>query len=245
MRKTRIYLDHTLRTDMTCILPDETTHHIAHVLRMKPGQPVIIFNGQGGEYEAEIIRIERRQAQVLIGKFLNQECESCLDITLVQGISRSNRMDYTLQKAVELGVNRIVPVLSRYSHARIGGSQQKKRYQHWQRIVISACEQCGRNRLPFLENPVTFNDFLEDWKADGLKIILHPAVKTRLAYLDVTDHSLALAAGPEGGFSDDEIASAEKKGYRPVALGPRMLRTETAALAAISACQALWGDMGG
>jgi len=245
VRTPRIYLDHPLQPELTCTLPGEAAHHVIRVLRMKAGQPVSVFNGRGGEYDAEIIRADRNGVEIRVGAFRDRDSESCLDITLVQGISRSDRMDDTLRKAVELGVNRIIPVVSRYSQAGVDGSRGEKRCQRWRKISISACEQCGRNRLPRIERPVAFTDYLEGGNTGGLMIILLPAARTRLSRLRPAERALTLAAGPEGGFSEEEVAAAEKRGFHPVALGPRILRTETAALAAISACQALWGDMGG
>lgn len=235
-------MDQPLHVDAICLLPDDAAHHIAHVLRMKTGQQIVLFNGHGGQYDAEILRINKRTVEVQVIAHLDEERESHLDITLAQGISRGQHMDYTLQKAVELGVKQIVPVFSEHSSVRLNRDRQEKRYQHWRRIIISACEQCGRNRLPVLTHPKTLADWLDDDNND-LKIILHPVTTSRLSQLDKPRHSLTLLAGPEGGFADNEIILAQQKGYQPVVLGPRILRTETAALVAISACQALWGDM--
>ncbi len=151
-------------------------------------------------------------------------------------------MDYTLQKAVELGVKQIVPVFSEYGNVKLDGDQQDKRYQHWCKIIINACEQCGRNRLPVITYPRTLADWLNE-DNNELKLILHPGTTFRLSQHNAPEHTLTLLAGSEGGFSDTEILLAQQKGYQAVVLGPRILRTETAALVAISACQTLWGDI--
>ncbi|MGH8119558.1 MAG: 16S rRNA (uracil(1498)-N(3))-methyltransferase [Gammaproteobacteria bacterium] len=242
MRETRIYVDQNLASGAICRLPEEAAHHLATVLRMKTGQSLIMFNGRGGSYRAVISRMEKRNVEVSIGAHEAEECESPLSITLAQAIMRGQHMDYALQKAVELGVQRIVPLLCRHGNVKLDHDQRQHRLDHWTKIIISACEQCGRNRIPQLSATM----HLAEWVGmdeNDVKLILHPRNGVRLASLHSTDTSLTLLVGPEGGFSDEEVAAADRHGYRAVTLGPRILRAESAALVAISACQTLWGDV--
>jgi 16S rRNA (uracil1498-N3)-methyltransferase len=242
MRTTRIYLDQVLESGITCQLPEEAAHHVATVLRMKIGEALVLFNGCGGSYRAVISRMEKRNVEVTIGAHEPDDRESPLSITLAQAVMRGQHMDYALQKAVELGVQRIVPLLCLHGNVKLDDEQKQHRHEHWQRIIISACEQCGRNRIPQLSAPLR----LADWVGtdpNELKLILHPRDGVRVADLQTTCKTLTLLAGPEGGFNDDEIVSAERHGYKSITLGPRILRAESAALVAISVCQARWGDI--
>jgi len=242
MRIPRIYLDQAFVVNTNCLLSPEAAHHVSKVLRMKVGQSLHVFNGHGGYFAAMITRIDKRNVEAAIVDHYPDESESPLTITLVQGVSRGERMDYTLQKAVELGVQHIVPVLCEYTNVKLDDEKKQKRHEHWQKIIINACEQCGRNQVPSL----TVTQELEDWFAkdnDGLKLVLHPGGPAKLSQLENKHNSITLLAGPEGGFSDVEITNALKHGYQAITLGPRILRTETAAMAAITACQVLWGDL--
>lgn len=242
MRTTRVYLDQALEIGSTCRLPEEAAHHVATVLRMKTGEALALFNGRGGSYRAVISRMEKRNVEVTVGAHEADDRESPLTITLAQAVMRGQHMDYTLQKAVELGVQHIVPLLCLHGNVKLDDEQKQHRHEHWHRIIISACEQCGRNRIPLLSAPLR----LADWVGadpNALKLILHPRDGVRLASLRSTSSTLTLLAGPEGGFSEDEIADATRHGYQAVILGPRILRAESAALVAISVCQALWGDI--
>lgn len=242
MRIPRIYLDQLLTENKNCLLSDDAAHHVSKVLRMKAGQPLSLFNGRGGWFDAMITRIDKRSVEVATGAHHPDESESPLEITLVQGVSRGERMDYTLQKAVELGVKKIAPVLCEYTNVKLDEDKKQKRHEHWRKIIINACEQCGRNRIPHLAVVTDLEDWLEADR-NGLKLILHPGTSVRLSELPDTTMNLTLLAGPEGGFSEHEVANALKQGYQTLTLGPRILRTETAALAAITACQVLWGDL--
>lgn len=242
MRKPRIYQNISLVQEQKQLLSDEAAHHLINVLRMKTGQNVFLFNGKGGYFDATIIRAEKRTVEVLIGKHHHEENESSLRITLVQGISRGQRMDYTLQKAVELGVTDIVPVICQYGNVKLDVNQKEKRLVHWQKIIIGACEQSNRNKIPSISTPVSFYDWI-NIENNGLKILLHPAGKQTLSQCSLIENHVILLAGPEGGFSENEIEQATKKGFTTIILGPRVLRTETTALAAITACQVLWGDL--
>jgi 16S rRNA (uracil1498-N3)-methyltransferase len=242
MRVTRIYVDQYLETGAAIRLPEEAAHHVATVLRMKTGEALALFNGRGGSYRAQITRMEKRNVEVSIGDLQAQECESPLAITLAQAVMRGQHMDYALQKAVELGVRRIVPLLCVHGNVRLDQDQRQHRHERWSKVIISACEQSGRNRLPLLSSAMPLAEWTEMNKSE-LKLILHPRNGARLAELQTGCTSLTLLAGPEGGFSDEEVAAAERHGYRAITLGPRILRAESAALVAISACQALWGDI--
>ena len=242
MRTTRIYLDQALASGTTCSLPEEAAHHVATVLRMKAGEELVLFNGRGGSYRAEISRMEKRCVEVRVGTHEADDRESPLAITLAQAVMRGQHMDYALQKAVELGVQRIVPLMCLHGNVKLDEKQKQHRHGHWLRVIISACEQCGRNRIPQLTAPLQ----LAEWAGTdtgALKLILHPRDGVRLSELQSAGATLTLLAGPEGGFSDDEIACAQRHGYRSVTLGPRILRAESAALVALSICQARWGDV--
>ncbi|HKK17022.1 MAG TPA: 16S rRNA (uracil(1498)-N(3))-methyltransferase [Gammaproteobacteria bacterium] len=242
MRIPRIYQPATLISGQQLELLPEAAHHVLNVLRMKDGQALILFNGEGGQFDALIERAGKRRVEVRIGEHHQQDCESPLHFTLAQAISRGKHMDLTLQKAVELGVSRFVPVHSEFSNIRLDPEQQHKRLEHWRRVVIAACEQCGRNRLPVIEAPQT----LPEWLAGGveaLKLILHPRADVSPVDIHQQPTHVILLAGPEGGFSNEECDLAKTHGYLAIRLGPRILRTETAALVALAACQTLWGDL--
>jgi 16S rRNA (uracil1498-N3)-methyltransferase len=242
MREPRLYLDQELQCDQTISLPDEQIHHVSRVLRMRSGQRMWLFNGNGGSYLAEIVLINKRQLEVRLLEFSDQDCESGLQITLLQGISRSQHMDYTLQKAVELGVKKIVPLITEFSNVQLDQNKTEKKLLHWQKIIINACEQCGRTILPLISIPVPFAQALEE-EGNPSKFLLQPGSAQHLSKQTCADNALSLLSGPEGGFSQTEVEHAIDKGFIAIELGPRVLRTETAAVAAISACQVLWGDM--
>ena len=242
MREPRVYLAQELQCDQTISLPDEQMHHVSRVLRMRSGQRMWLFNGNGGSYLAEIVSINKRELGVRLLEFSDKDCESALQITPLQGISRSQHMDYTLQKAVELGVKRIVPLITEFGNVQLDQKKTEKKLQHWQKIIINACEQCGRTILPIITIPVAFAQAL---KEDGnpSKFLLQPGSAQHLSNQTCNDNCLSLLSGPEGGFSQAEVGYAIDADFVAIELGPRVLRTETAAVAAISACQVLWGDM--
>lgn len=243
MRINRIFVDQSLEVGRNFELPPAAAHHVATVLRMKPGQEIVVFNGRGGQYGAEIVRSEKRRVEVIPRTFQDRECESTLSITLVQAVSRGQKMDVTLQKAVELGVNRILPVNSELGSVRLDESGREKRRRHWQGVIVSACEQCGRNRLPVLGHVRALADVFGHLDSKGTRLLLHPGGGKTLAELE-PQTAVILLAGPEGGFSDAEQGLARNNGFLAVRTGPRVLRTETAALVAIATCQVLWGDLG-
>ena len=245
MRKTRIFVDQKLRAGTVVVLADEAAHHISRVLRLRLGHPLILFDGRGGEYDAEISKVNKRNIEVHINQYQEVDNEPQLHITLAQGISRGQKMDFILQKAVELGVDRIIPVMTEYGNVRLDEERQQKKIKHWNGIIIGACEQCGRNKIPELVAPLSFDECLGiDAGVDRgtTKIVLHSGTGGRLSKLAKAEDGIMLLVGPEGGFSDNEIEKACAADYQIINIGPRILRTETAALAAISACQMLWGD---
>jgi len=241
MRVSRLYLDTPLVTDQTIMISGEPLNYLANVLRLKTGAKLSVFNGQGGEYQATINELSKREAQLTIGDFQSNDSESPLAITLVQGVSRGERMDFTLQKATELGVQRIIPLFTERCTVNLKGERLEKRIKHWQGTIRSACEQSGRNTLPQLETTQTLNTFLEQ-EHDPCRILLDPESTQTLNSISPTDDAITILIGPEGGFSDKERQQAYNKGYQGIQLGPRILRTETAALATISSIQTLWGD---
>lgn len=243
MRLNRIYCDNPLASGAETMLPTAGAYHVARVLRMREGAPLSVFDGAGAEFLAEITRVDGDRVSVRIGQPMATTTESPLRITLVQGVSRSERMDWTLQKATELGVAAIAPVLSARSVVRLDEKQTERKQSHWRGIVIGACEQCGRAKLPSVASPVTLRNYLANTRKEGLRLVLSPSAPGSLAGLASLPTKVELLIGPEGGLDDDELTMANKAGFTPVRLGPRVLRTETAAVAALSVLQALWGDL--
>jgi 16S rRNA (uracil1498-N3)-methyltransferase len=254
MRLNRIFCDGPLSTGSEVSLPAAGSYHIARVLRLREGAPLSVFDGHGSEFKAEIARVDGDQVTVRLGSQTPGTVESPLRITLTQGISRSERMDWTLQKATELGVAAIVPVLTARSVVRLDEKQAQKKQAHWRGIIIGACEQCGRNRLQEVLPPVTLRQHLSGPRASssepaaratgrGLRLVLSPTAPASLAGLTSMPSKVELLIGPEGGLDDDELIAAQQAGFLPVRLGPRVLRTETAAVVALTVLQALWGDL--
>lgn len=237
----RFYLDQTLASGARFSLPPGPARHAARALRLAAGDAITLFDGRGGEYAARIERIHRDEVAVSVGSFTDVERESPLQIVLAQGISSGERMDYTLQKAVELGIAAIQPIAARRSVVKLAGERIERRVAHWQGVVAAACEQCGRNRVPPVAAPLPLAHWLATPRT-GRLLFLSPTATARLADLPAPTATDCLVAGPEGGFEADELAAFEAVGAIAVRLGPRVLRTETAALAALAAMQALWGD---
>jgi 16S rRNA (uracil1498-N3)-methyltransferase len=243
MRLNRIFCEGPLAAGDEVKLPAAGAYHVARVLRMREGAPLILFDGMGGEYQAEIIRVEGDAVSARLMHQTPGTAESPLKVTLVQGVSRSERMDWTLQKATELGVSAIAPVLSARSVVRLDDKQAAKKQAHWHAIVIGACEQCGRTRVPSVATPLPLRNYLATVKKEGLRLVLSPSAPGSLAGLASLPNKVELLIGPEGGLDDEELNAARTAGFTPVRLGPRVLRTETAAVVALSVLQALWGDL--
>jgi 16S rRNA (uracil1498-N3)-methyltransferase len=239
----RFFFPDRLAPGAGCELPEQAAHHAMRVLRLRPGDNVVLFNGDGLEWDAIILAMRKSGVSVKVAGARSRDVESGLRIVLAQGISSRERMDLTLQKATELGVAEIWPLITQRSVVRLSEDRAERRVLHWQHLIAAACEQCGRNRLPEIHPPETFTTWLGRLPAaDGtLRLTLSPAADGRLR-----DHAapeaVLLLVGPEGGLTLDEVELARQFGFHGVRLGPRVLRTETAPLAAISAMHALWGD---
>ena len=221
-------------------LPERVARHCA-VLRLRRGDAIVLFNGEGGEFSAELTRVSRGDARAHVTSRQTPERESPLVIALAQCVSSGDRMDATLQKSTELGVSRIVPIASGRSIVRLSSDRADRRVAHWRNVVIAACEQCGRNRVPEIGAIIGFDGFLGQAATDGLRLLLAPDADRDLKQLEPPS-KVTLLVGPEGGLAPEERQRAERSGFIPVRFGPRVLRTETAPLAAIAAMQALWGD---
>ena len=242
--KTRLFVSAELINDAELILEGDRARYLGRVLRLRVGDDVTIFNGQGAEWSASISGMTKNTATLLVGESHEVATESPLKIHLVQGISRGERMDFVVQKATELGVKRITPVLTEYGVVKLDGERAIKRRDHWQGVAASACEQSGRTRLPLIDTPLPLKDWFGS-KPDevGTQLILAPGANTSLASLPEPVTKICVLVGPEGGFSQAEYEDAELSGFKSVALGPRVLRTETAAAAALAVLQSLWGDL--
>jgi 16S rRNA (uracil1498-N3)-methyltransferase len=241
MRSPKIYQATELTVGNNITLDVAASAHLVRVLRLKVGSSLIIFNGQGGEYSAELITAEKKQAVVVLKKFIEISRESPLQLHLAQGISRGNKMDYTIQKAVELGVHKITPLFTEYCNVQLSGERLNKKVEHWRAIIISACEQCGRNYIPELVVPEKFSNWINSC-GEQEKLILDPIATQSFSDLAKKYQSICLLVGSEGGLSEQEVKLAQRFGFQSVRIGPRILRTETAAMAAISAIQSHWGD---
>ena len=239
----RIYLANPLTANSDVILPENAFHRVIRVLRLKPGGHLILFNGEGGEFHAILKHMDRHTATVRVEKYVEREAESSLKITLAQSIAKGVRMDYSLQKATELGADRILPLITQRSVVRLSKDQLGKRLLHWQRVVISACEQCGRNRIPTILRPINYRDWLHLRGKEEIALLLNPDADKNLTQLSPPTDSITLLIGPEGGLTSEEITLAKTAGFIDIRLGPRILRTETAGVAALAALQTLWGDL--
>ena len=242
MRIPRIYLSQPLNSGNTIELDSNALRHVVQVLRLKAGHPLILFNGDGGEFEAQLVKVEKRQAVAQIGRFHDVSRESSLITHLGLGISKGERMDFALQKAVELGVSKITPLFTEHCVVQLTGKRVVKKQAHWQTVLISACEQSGRNTIPVLNSAATFTDWLASIQT-ATRLILDPQAHTGLSTITLPPAEIALTVGPEGGFSEAEIKQAGDTGFIGVSLGPRVLRTESAAVASLTAVQCMWGDL--
>lgn len=242
MTTPRFYCPEILAPSGTAELPEQAAHHAARVLRLQAGDSVSVFNGRGGEGEARITDIGKRNVTVEIVGWHAVERESPLQVLLAQAISAGEKMDFTLQKAVELGIGHIQPLASERSVVRLSGERAEKRVAHWQGVVVAACEQSGRNHVPEVAPIRPMLDWLGEQDGPGLRLMLSPVAEVGLRDLPKPTGNVTLLVGPEGGLSPAEAAAAQRYGFTPVRLGARVLRTETAALAALAAMQMLWGD---
>jgi len=242
MRCPRIYSAQVLALGAQITLEADAAHHLARVLRLPIGAPLILFNGDGNEYPAEIIALDKKNVVVVISNVLTEARESPLAIHLGVAISKGERMDWVIQKATELGVTEISPLQSERVEVRLHGEREEKKLAHWRAVAISACEQCARNRIPVIDDVQPLFNWIENIQVDA-KFVLHHRSVAVLDAQNAAPKSVALLIGPEGGLSELEINAAEQRGFQSLRLGPRVLRTETAPLAALSVLQFLWGDL--
>jgi 16S rRNA (uracil1498-N3)-methyltransferase len=238
----RFFCSLPLNAGQAVTLPVDVAHHAERVLRLRAGDAVVLFNGNGGEYPARIETLGR-VSRVRLEAWQPIERESPLAIRLAQAMPAADKMDWIVQKSVELGVAAIAPVVSSRSIVRLSGERAAKRIDHLRRLAIAACEQCGRNRVPPVDDLLPLPQFLATQaELPGPKLMLSPCAPVRLSELPSPNSALTLLVGPEGGFTDEELRAARACGFQPAALGPRVLRTETAGLAALAGLLARWGD---
>ena len=245
MARPRIYIDDELQTGQELRLTGDKARYLGRVLRLRPGAEVAMFNGRDGEFIASVMSLTKNTAVMRLEQSIGSGAESPLRVHLVQGISRGERMDFVVQKATELGVKRISPVLTQHGVVKLDAARAAKRRAHWQGVAASACEQCGRTRPPLIDPLEDLNTwFGHRTAATDVDLILRPDAPAALATISAPATKLCLLIGPEGGFSDREYGDAQASGFTAVSLGPRVLRTETAAAAALAIVQSLWGDLG-
>lgn len=243
MRLTRVYVDAALEPGALLTLTGSAAGHLTRVLRLRPKAVLTLFNGRGGEYAARIERVQGNKVTVAVGEHAAIERESPLPLTLAQGVSRGERMDLVVQKATELGVARLVPVLTERSIVRLDEEQSDRKSSHWRAVAISACEQCGRNRLPEVALPSRLREFLRQPAGDSVRLLLSPSATQRIEDVPRPARGATVLIGPEGGLSDAEQEDALAAGFTAVNLGPRVLRTETAAIASLTLLQREFGDL--
>ncbi|KQY49655.1 16S rRNA (uracil(1498)-N(3))-methyltransferase [Lysobacter sp. Root494] len=244
MRLTRVYVEAALSPGAELPLPEGAALHLSRVLRLAIGDECVLFNGDGHDHAARIVALDKRGVRVAIESSRVVDNESPLRITLLQGVARGEKMDLILQKATELGVTSITPLWSQRSEVKLEGERMVKRLAHWRGVVASACEQCGRARVPEIASPVVLAAALEAMPAGGLRLILDPEGELAMGAMSpAAGEHVTLAVGPEGGWSSVDRKQLRNAGFRGVRLGPRILRTETAGLAAIAALQARFGDL--
>jgi len=244
MRVTRCHVENPLAVGQTLSLPEEAANHLVRVMRLREGDGCVLFNGDGHDYRATLVVVGKRDAQVRIDAALAVANESPLHITLLQGIARGEKMDLILQKATELGVNAIVPVNAERTEVKLDAARAEKRLAHWTSVVVSACGQSGRARVPSVAAPQSLLDAARQMPAEALKLTLDPLGEHRLSTLQPAPGGVVIAIGPEGGWSPRDRQALAEADFQGLQLGPRILRTETAGLAAIAAVQARLGDLG-
>ena len=243
MRIPRIYHPEPLTSHSEIALCEDAANHVGRVLRMQPGQLIQLFDGSNQVFEASITQVDKKSVRVSLSEGVLSDNESPLNLHLGQVISRGEKMEFTIQKSIELGANTITPLFSERCGVKLDGERLEKKLQQWQKIAIAACEQCGRNRIPEIRTAMQ----LEAWCAeqdDSLKLNLHPRASHSINTLPLPVNHVRLLIGPEGGLSADEIAMTSGYGFTDILLGPRVLRTETTALTAITALQVRFGDLG-
>ena len=240
MRSYRVYSSRPLTIDEQCDLDDRASHHLARVLRVKTGDRLSVFNGDGNNYQGAVVSASKHQVSVLIDSTEPAETESSLNTCLALAVSKGDRFEWAIKKATELGVTSVVPILSQRVDVRLSPERWQKKQEHWQQIVISACEQSGRAVVPEVQDPTTLSQWLSEVEAD-CKLVLDPEATPNALHDQPT--SIALLIGPEGGLAPSELKLTSENGFSAMRLGPRVLRTETAPLVALSVLGARWGDI--
>ncbi|MBS0581440.1 MAG: 16S rRNA (uracil(1498)-N(3))-methyltransferase [Proteobacteria bacterium] len=243
MRLNRVYVDAPLASGARVELTGSAATHVSRVLRLRAGEPLTVFNGRGGQYAAQLEAVRGGSVTVRVGEPDARERESPLVLRLVQGISRGERMDLVVQKATELGVAEILPVITERSVVRLDGAQAQRRGEHWRAIAVAACEQSGRNRVPGVGVVEPLQEFLRADEAPSTRLLLSPSATLRLAQVPPPAGAVTVLIGPEGGLTPQEQESAQARGYVGVRMGPRVLRTETAAIVALTLLQREFGDL--
>lgn len=243
MRLTRVHVPGPLTAGGRHTIEGDAANHIARVLRLERGEPLTVFDGRGGEYAARIEELRKGAVIVAVAERSMAVRESPLRLTLAQGVSRGERMDWVVQKATELGVSRIVPVLTERTVVKLDAKQAERKLLHWQGIATAACEQSGRDRLPAVAAPLSLAEFLRAVDSHATRVLLSPAARLRVADLPRPDGEVVVLIGPEGGLAEAEQQAAAAAGFTSVRLGPRVLRTETAAVAALTLIQHHFGDL--
>jgi 16S rRNA (uracil1498-N3)-methyltransferase len=243
VRLSRVFTEAPLHSGANITLRGSAANHVMRVLRLRTGEELTLFNGSGGEFAGRVAAFTASSVEVAVGEERALERESTLSLTLAQGVSRGERMDLVMQKATELGVTGIIPVLTERSVVRLDAEQAERKLAHWRAITIAACEQSGRNRPPGVVLPVSLADFLRSDLKSDTRLLLSPAAQLRIAQVPRPEHSVTVLIGPEGGLTEQEQERALAAGFTGVRLGPRILRTETAALAALALLQREFGDL--
>lgn len=243
MRLTRVHVPGPLSPRAHYTIEGDAANHITRVLRLEPGAPLTVFDGRGGEYSARIESFRKASVLIEVQERSSSSRESSLSLTLAQGVSRGERMDWVVQKATELGVTSIIPVLTERTVVKLDTKQSGRKLSHWQGIAVAACEQSGRDRLPHIVAPLALDDFLLDIDPQSTRVLLSPTGTQRVPDLKTSERRIVVLIGPEGGLSEIEQRSAIGAGFIAVRMGPRVLRTETAAVAALTLLQHQFGDL--
>ncbi|GAB1255697.1 16S rRNA (uracil(1498)-N(3))-methyltransferase [Aurantivibrio plasticivorans] len=241
MRIPRLFIDKPLTVGATVAANKETAHYVATVLRIDVGREAVLFNGTGGEYSARVITASKKTVEFELLEFMGCDIESPLHTQLAIGISKGDRMDWVVQKSTELGATAIQPIYTERTEVKFKAVRLEKKLRHWQQIIINACEQSHRTAVPKLHTPLSFNDYLAQCDGES-KLILDPHNAQSLDSFEKAPASVSLLVGPEGGFSEEEVNQSHDQGFTSWCLGPRILRTETAPIAALSVLQEKWGD---
>jgi 16S rRNA (uracil1498-N3)-methyltransferase len=243
MRLSRVHVDTPLAAGQRVAVEGAAANHVARVLRLRAGDAITLFNGTGTEFAGSIAELRRDSVVVEVKEQRAAKRESPLSLTLAQGISRGERMDWILQKATELGGSRIVPLFTERSVVRLDARQAQKKLHHWRGIAIAACEQCGRNTVPEITSPLHIFEFVSSAASDQTRLLLSPSGEKSIEEVSAAASGITVLIGPEGGLTDTEQDVVLRSGFTPVRMGPRILRTETAAIAALTILQHRFGDL--